>query len=171
MTTKRRGVDDKTGVSATPSQLPRLYMRRGGRIVEALPEDVDVARRYPTFSSKGLVLAGRRITIMCPKTVYHVGEEVRVIHVLEVLEPGQDIFVMGPKTISGEYVDGCAVAAATSGDALAYDGRVLKSPGVDYNYDITAYRFDVPGKHTIHWQMGELRSNTLELEIVTHQRA
>jgi hypothetical protein len=143
---------------------PGLYMRQGGKIVEALPEDVDVAKGYSIASGKGTVAGGRRITIMCNKTSYRVGEEVRVIHVLEVIEPGQDIFVMGPKPVWGEFVDGRPMTA-DSNDEQGYDGRVLKSPGVDYNYDITTYRFDTPGRHEIYWQMGELRSNTLELEI------
>jgi hypothetical protein len=42
----------------------------------------------------------------------------------------------------------------------------VDSNGVDYNYDITTYSFVAPGRYTIHWQMGGLHSNTLELEIV-----
>jgi hypothetical protein len=37
---------------------------------------------------------------------------------------------------------------------------------VDYNYDITTYTFDESGRHTIQWRLGDLRSNTLELEVV-----
>jgi hypothetical protein len=103
---------------------------------------------------------------MCSKGSYRVGEEVRIIHVLEVIEPGQEIFIMGPKPVWGEYVDGRAMTADIGSEEQGYDGRVLKSPGVDYNYDITTYRFATPGRHEIYWQMGELRSNALELEIV-----
>ena len=165
MAIKRRGVDENPDVPEHLKPWPGLYMRQDGRIVEALPDDVSVAKGYPTFSSKGPVLEGRRITIMSLKNVYHVGEEVRVIHVLEVLEPGQEIFIMGPKAVSGEYVDGCAKRPDIGGEAHVYDGRVLKSPGVDYNFDITTYTFDAPGRHIIYWQIGELRSNTLELKV------
>jgi hypothetical protein len=37
---------------------------------------------------------------------------------------------------------------------------------VDYNYEITRYRFSEPGRHTIYWQIGELRSTTLEIDVV-----
>ena len=144
---------------------PGLFIRQGDQIVEAPPEDVEVAKRYPIFANKGTVVQGRRITIMCRATTYHVGEPVRVVHVLEVLEPGQKIFVMGPKAIYGEYVDDHLMTPAAPDPAQAYDGRVLDSPGVDYNYDISQYRFSQPGKHKIYWQMGEVRSNTLEIVI------
>lgn len=166
MAIKQRGVDENADVPEYLNRWPGLYMRQDGKIVEALPDDVDVAKGYPTVSSKGPVLEGRRITIMSLKNTYHVGEEVRVIHVLEVLEPGHEIFTMGPKAVSSEYVDGRAMTADICGEAQVYDGRVLKSPGVDYNYDITAYTFDAPGRHKIYWQIGELRSNTLELNVV-----
>jgi hypothetical protein len=166
MATKRRGADKNPDVPDYLNRWPGLSMRQGDRIVEALPEDIEVAKGYPTFRDKGPVVGGRRLTIMSRKNVYRVGEEVRVIHVLEVLEPGQEIFTMGPKAVSGEYVDGRGTTPEASGEADAYDGRVLKSPGVDYNYDITTYTFDAPGRHTIQWRMGDLRSNTLELEIV-----
>lgn len=31
----------------------------------------------------------------------------------------------------------------------------MKSPWADYNYDITSYRFNKPGKHTIQWKGGD----------------
>ncbi len=143
-----------------------LYMREGGRIVEALPEDIEVAQGYPTINNRGSVLEGRRISIMCRKNSYCVGEEVRIIHVLDVLDPGQKIFIMGPKAVCEEYVDNRAVTADICVEEHLYDGRVLNSPGVDYNYDITTYIFDTPGNHEIYWKIGELRSNTLKLKIV-----
>jgi hypothetical protein len=144
---------------------PGLFMRQDGNIIDALPADIAVAKSYPSVTEKGVVVAGRRITILSSKHDYRVGEEVRVIHVLEVTVPGQDIFIMGPKPVRGEFVDGRLVTAADDGEDYGYDGRVLKSPGVDYNYDITTYRFHTPGRHEIVWQLRELRSNTLHLEI------
>ena len=165
MAIKPRGTGENQDAPEYLNRWPGLYVRQDGRIVEASPDDVDVAKRYPTVSSKGPVLEGRRITIMSRKNTYHVGEEVRVIHVLEVLEPGQEIFIMGPKAVSGEYVDCRATTADVRDEPQVYDGRVLKSPGVDYNYDITTYTFDVAGRHEIYWQIGDLRSNTLGLEV------
>ena len=166
MASKPQGDNGNAKIPEYLTRWPGLYMRQGDCIIEALPDDIEVAKGYPTLSDKGPVRQGRRITIMCLKRRYRVGEEVRVIHVLEAMEPGQEIFIMGPKVVCGEYLDGRAMTADTCGDAQAYDGAVLKSPGVDYNYDITSYRFDTPGRHQIYWQMGELRSNTLELDVV-----
>jgi hypothetical protein len=163
---KQPNDDENTAIPEYLKRWPGLYMRQGNRIVEALIEDIEVAKSYPSTRRKGVVVDGRRITIMCRKGTYHVGEKVRVIHVFEVIEPGQEILIMGPKTVFGEYVDGRAVTPEESGKPGLYDGPVLDSPGVDYNYDITTYSFVVPGRHTIHWQMGGLRSNTLEIEIV-----
>jgi hypothetical protein len=163
---RRPDSDEKTDMPEYLGRWPGLFMRKGDAIVEALPEDIEVATNYPAFRNKGHVLAGRRITIMSRKTTYHIGEAVRVLHVLEVLEPGHSIFVMGPKTVFDEYVDDCLVTEEYPEEEQVYDGRVLPSPGVDYNYDITTYSFEGPGRHTIYWQMGEMRSNTLELEII-----
>lgn len=158
--------DERTDLPEYLRRWPGLSMRKGDAIVEALPEDVQVAKSYPAFPNKGRVVGGRRITIMCRKATYLIGEAVRVIHVLEAPEPGHSIFVMGPKTVFGEYVDGRLATEESPEAEPLYDGRVLPSPGVDYNYDITTYSFEEPGRHTICWQMGELCSNTLELEVV-----
>ena len=143
-----------------------LSIRKENKIVEALPEDVAVAKSYQTANEKGKIVGGRRLTILTKKKHYQVGEEVRVIHVMEVMEPGHELYIMGPKPVYGEYVDDRPVTTQRP-EAQDYDGVVLESPNVDYNYDITSYSFFEPGIHRIHWQMGDLYSNTLELEIVT----
>lgn len=145
---------------------PGLYMRKGSEIIEALPEDIAVAKSYPAAKDKGKVVRGKRLSILTKKNRYQINEEIRVIHVMEVVEPGYKIFVMGPKVIYGEYVDGNLVTPEEAPEQI-YDGLVLDSPDVDYNYDITSYRFFELGRHRIDWQMGELRSNTLEFEIVS----
>jgi hypothetical protein len=145
---------------------PGLYMRKGDEIIDALPEDIAVAKSYPMVNDKGKVIGGKRITLLTKKNRYYVNEEIRVIHVMEVLEPGHKLFVMGPKPIYGEYIDGNLVTQEEAPEQI-YDGLVLDSPDVDYNYDITSYRFFELGRHRIDWQMGELRSNTLEFEIVS----
>lgn len=140
-------------------------MRKGDAIIDAGPEDTAVAKRYPIAKDKGNVTGGKRITLLTKKNRYRVNEEIRVVHVLEVLEPGHRLFVMGPKAIYGEYIDGIPVTQEQAAEQI-YDGLMLESPNVDYNYDITSYTFSEPGRHEIYWQMGELRSNLLELEIV-----
>jgi hypothetical protein len=129
---------------------PGLTMRKDGKLVDALPEDISVAKSYPTEINKGIASDGWRITIMSLKIKYHVGEEVRIIHVLNANDPRLDVYVMGPKAIYGEYIDGHAATPAHDQDILNYDGLVIKGPYVDYNYDITTYRFDKTDKHTIY---------------------
>jgi hypothetical protein len=70
------------------------------------------------------------------KTTYKVGEEIRVIHIAEVTEPGHLVYVMGLKPVHGEYVNGQLVTEASGKDEdpLApqfYDGATVASPAVD----------------------------------------
>jgi hypothetical protein len=150
---------------------PSLLLRDGSQIIEAPPEDQSVVRSYPDWTDKGALLEGRRITVMTRKVNYRPDEEVRVIHVYEVVTPHQLVYVMGPKPVYSEFVDGQqATPALPPGEdpfvPKNYDGRALPSPAVDYNYEITQYRFAEPGLHQIYWQIGNLRSNTLSLEVV-----
>ncbi len=129
-------------------------------------EDRAVAAGYAAFVSKGEPSDSFRITIMTAQQTYAVNEPVRVVHACESLGDGP-LYVMGPKEVLGEYVDG--ELATAPGDALApasYDGRVIPGPGVDFNYDITVYRFDTPGHHTIQWRLGPHTSNVVSLEVV-----
>jgi hypothetical protein len=96
---------------------------------------------------------------------------VRVIHVMEALEPDVPRYVVGPKEVIGESVDGeLRTADAVPGvDPLVpatYDGPVLDGPGVDFNWEITSYRFAEPGRHVIVWEPGDLRSNVLTVDVV-----
>ncbi len=148
-----------------------LAVREGDRIVPAPAADEAVARGYPQWADKGAVHDGARLTVMTGRLATTVGEPVRIIHVAEVTTPGRSVYVMGPKPILGEHVDGTLVtpSAPATGDPLAptgvYDGRVQPSPAVDHNYEITTYTFDTPGAHTVYWQMGPLRSNTLTFDV------
>ena len=36
----------------------------------------------------------------------------------------------------------------------------MPAPAVDYSWDITEYRFDAAGPHTIEWKLGSLVSNS-----------
>ncbi len=65
-----------------------------------------MARGYSYADDKGAIVDGRRATLLSRCDRYRVGEPVRVIHVFEIVEPGQDVYVMGPKEIRNEWVDG-----------------------------------------------------------------
>ena len=128
---------------------PGLYVRRGDEIVEAPPQDIAVAKSYARSSVRGPLLDGHRLTILTQRSRYRVGEEVRVIHVHEMLIPGDQLYVMGPKRVRGEYVDDRLVTPVVVGEMrevdpfapIVYDGPTLASPGVDYAYEVTSFRF------------------------------
>src|SRR5882762_6791914 len=117
-------------------KFPGLSARRGDDIVPAPEEDVEVARGYPVAPSKGAWIDQRRLTLLTARLRVRVDEPVRVIHVVETTRAGDQLYVMGPKPIRGEYVDGAlrTAAAPASGDPLApaglYDGRVVPAPAV-----------------------------------------
>jgi len=175
--TNNKNNDDEKDATDIPSYLsrwPGLYVRDGNQIVAAPEEDISVARNYPIWRDKGQITDGKRLTILTKKTAYQVNEEVRIIHVVEVTEPGHTVYVMGPKPIYGEYMDGQLVTERLPAmeDPLApstYHGAVLPSPAVDYNYDITSYSFSKPGTHSFQWRLGPLESNVLTLEVAEAQ--
>ena len=155
---------------------PQMFVRRGHQIVEAPDEDRIVAQSYPAAAVKGPLTDGRRLTLLTKKATYRVGEDIRVIHVVEITEPGHSVYVAGPKEIHGEYVDGHLATKALPRNQQAlvpamYDGPVLQSPAVDYNYEITEYSFKRSGLHEIYWELGPLRSNVLEIEVVQDAEA
>jgi hypothetical protein len=145
-----------------------LSVRKGDDLVDAPAADQELAKTYPQWPDKGGVEDGVALTLMTAKTTYAVDEEVRVIHVLDVSVPGRGVYVMGPKVPNDEYIDGVRATAAPEIAAYpwvgTYDGVVLPSPAVDFNYDITSYRFKA-GKHTIEWRMGGLRSNAIAIDV------
>jgi len=152
------------------TQWPGLYVRQGDQIIEAPAQDRAVAQRYPTAHEKGALVDGTRLTLLTEKQTYHINESIRVIHVVEVTKPGHYVYVMGPKPIYGEYLDDqlATKPPPLDEDPLApsmYSGRVLPSPALDYNYDITVYTFVEPGSHRLQWKMGALQSNVLTLTI------
>lgn len=153
-------------VGALPKHLEHwggLFLRVGDDVHFAPPEDVEVAKRYPRFPSKGKLTAGQRCTILTAKTRCRVGEPVRVIHVHEVTEPGQWVYVMGPKPIYREFVDGRQITPDAPRIRFIM-GLVVDSPTADYNYDITEYRFARPGRYYIQWRNG-CPSNVLVIEV------
>ena len=149
-----------------------LFILRGDYVAKASEEQSRVVKRYASWDEKGEVIDGRRLTIMTSKTKYRINEEVKVIHIVEFTEPGHDVYIMGPKEVYGEYIDGRLSRKDVSSDRLDpfvpegdYDGRVLNSPAVDYNYYITAYTFNKRGIHSIYWKLGKWKSNILKIMI------
>ncbi|MBA3014608.1 MAG: hypothetical protein KKD63_02080 [Proteobacteria bacterium] len=149
-----------------------LFVRKETQIVIVDPEDTAVVRAYPDWSDKGSVVDGRRITIMAKKQCYQVNERVRIIHVLEAVIPGYEVYLMGPKAIMGEYVSGQLQGQEGVGGQSdpfkpeEYDGRVMDSPATDFNFDISEYLFTQPGVYTISWQPGKWQSNILKIEVL-----
>jgi hypothetical protein len=163
-----------TGQSLAEPDVPTgLLERKGDKIVAAPTEDLALAKTYHVFKDKGRLVAGQRITIMTQKTRYRVGESVRVLHILEAVEPGKSVHLMGPKKVYDEYVDGKLASAKGPGKA-PYRGMVADRPIADFNYEITAYAFTEPGAHTIQWKGGGasvqgslgLESNIIKLEVM-----
>jgi hypothetical protein len=150
---------------------PGLSVRRGDDIVAAPEADVEVARGYPRAPNKGAWTDQRRITLLAARLRVRVSEPVRVLHVAESTRADDHLYVMGPKPIRGEFIDGVLRSdpSPASGDPLApaglYDGRILPAPAADYNWNITEYMFDAPGRHTIEWKLGPLVSNSLVVEV------
>ena len=113
---------------------------------------------------------GYRLTILAAKTELAVDETVRVVHVCESVTEDAELYVMGPKPVYDEYVDGIrATDRLPAGEdpfaPAAYDGRVLPGPGVDTNYEVMEYAFTSPGEHTVQWRLGEKGSNTLRFTV------
>lgn len=141
-----------------------LFVIAGDEAVRAPAGDLATARGYRDAPDKGPVADGRRITLLTRTDRYRVGEEVRVVHAYEVLEPGHELYLAGPKPVWGESVDGVLVTPADN-PQLVYDGEVVDGPGVDVNWEITTYRFDEPGVHEVVWEIEGLRSNTRRLHV------
>ncbi len=148
---------------------PELFVRANGRVIKAPEEDIAVAEGYERWPDKGKLMDGRRLTIMAAGKTYVVGDQVRIIHVLEVAAD-HPVYVSGPKPVLEEYLDGqlATTPLRVGQDPLepsSYDGPVLRGPRVDYNWDITTYQFSKPGTHEVVWKPGSLASNRLSIEV------
>jgi hypothetical protein len=144
---------------------PGLFEWRDGKIVDAPAEDVGVAKGYPGYPDKGPLMDGVRLTVMTRRPDYLVPDKIRIIHVVEVIEPGRDVAVAGPKPVYGEYLDDQPVTGPAPFEGLVpdlYNGEIIKSPAVDYNYEITSYSLG-PGNHSLQWRLGPYVSNILKL--------
>lgn len=117
----------------------------------------------PVAQDDGLTLG-----IAADRTSVAVGEVVSVAHAVGV-PAGHDAWIMGPKPVYGENVDGQArtemYETADYPWVGEYDGAVVPGPRVDNNFVVTSYRFATPGKHTIVWSIGGHVSNTLVIDV------
>ena len=149
-------------------RIPEVYVRTATDIVRAPAEDQAVAQAYDR-SAHGDVHDGLRMSILTARTSYRIGEAVRVLHVVEAVDATKSAWVMGPKPAYGEYVDGVARTAQPEAPDYpwvgSYDGVVLPGPDADFNFEITSYTFDTPGRHTIEWRLGALRSNAIVVDV------
>ena len=158
---------------AEPDVPAGLWERMGDKIVAAPAEDLALAKTYREFKNKGPLVVGQRITIMTHHARCRMGEPLRVLHILEAVEPGKSVHLMGPKKVYDEYVDGKLVTSKGPG-AEPYNGMVADRPIADFNYEITTYTFTEPGVHTIQWKGGGasaqgslgLESNIIKLEVL-----
>ncbi len=149
-----------------------LGARDADAILSAPPGDIAVLRSYPRRKEKGALTgaAGERLTILTAKTVYAAGEEVRVIHVHEATKAGVKLYVMGPKAIFGEYIDGKLASKAEAAPPGLYDGAVKDSPYADDNYEVSVHRLGA-GTHRLQWRFATLSgptvlaSNILTIEV------
>jgi hypothetical protein len=136
---------------------------------------IDVPEAYAAWPDKGPLVDGHRLTILAEGTELQPGDTLRVTHVHEVTRPGASLYVMGPKPVYGEELDGRTVTPAVpEGDHPLepgeYDGRVLPGPGIDHNFETTSYTFDSPGRHELTWRIGALISNRLTIEVRPSQK-
>ena len=149
---------------AALEKLDSAYERSGERLVPIPAADVVALRAYPRLevSAKGVPVgpAHERLTLTTAKTIYASDEDIRVLHVHEVAGPGREVYVMGPKAIYGESVDGEPRGRPSPPAVEPYDGAVIASPAVDTNYEPTVYRL-LHGKHTIVWRSTTLSSTTM----------
>lgn len=150
----------------------QVYSKQHGRFIDAPEADQKLLRNYPYWIDKGSAIDGTRLTITVDKQDYKTGEAIRIGHIVEETEKGRTLYIMGPKTITGEFVNDSLRTPAvgqTTDDypwlGMVYDGAILPSPGYDHNFEITEYRFDQPGTYHIQWKPGKFASNVITVNV------
>jgi hypothetical protein len=138
--------------------------------VELTDDDRRVVEAYAEWPDKGPVIDGRRLTIMAAKTAYRVDEVIRVVHVVEATDDAVSLYIMGPKDVHDECVDGpLRIRPLPDGQdpfvPTEYDGRVARGPALDSNYEVTTYAFREPGEHEVVWRLGGWTSNALRVTV------
>jgi len=102
---------------------------------EVPAEDLALAKTYHALQLKGPLVAGQRITIMTHNTLFRMGEPLRVLHILEAVESGKDVHLMGRRGLR-------RVCRWETGNVKGpgkdpYRGVVVDRPIADFNYEIT----------------------------------
>jgi hypothetical protein len=139
---------------------------KNGKPIEGDSSFQNLVVNYPYWKNKGDTFSNVRITILSARIDYHAGETIRIAHILDMPKPGSYLSIMGPKSIVGEYInDSLATPPGESWVNGIYDGIILPSPGVDYNFKITKYKFKKPGTYNIQWKMGKHISNILKITV------
>lgn len=147
-------------------ELAELYERKGAAIVAAPASDLALARSYRGLKYKGEIVNGVRKTIMTRKQRYRIGEPVRVIHVLESVQYGPQMSLMGPEPICTEYVDDKLADNQFCHGSRSVSGGVTWYPSTNFNFDISTYRFNEPGIHTIRWKSGYFQDRRSESNLI-----
>lgn len=130
-----------------------------------------IAQTYATWPDKGPLHQDARLTLVSLRLDVQVGDSIAVWHVYEAVSPGRELYIMGPKPVPGEYLDGeLRTTSVPEGWAYPwqrlYDGAVLPSPGIDTHWEPSTYTFDKPGTHSIQWKVNGLESNTLVIKVM-----
>ena len=149
----------------------RVLDAASGRFVDAPAADQAIIRDYPFWVDKGPLVGATRLTLTTARTALLVGEAVRVAHIVEECGSGRMLYIVGPKAVSDEFIDGVLVTPASQRQGeypwlpASYDGELAASPGIDDNFAITEYSFAQPGVHRIDWRPGRFRSNVLVVTV------
>jgi hypothetical protein len=146
-----------------------LYDRIDGEIVDASEADVALANTYWTYDHKGPLKNGKRLTLLSHSSEVKAGTEVRILHFYEVVDTESELYIMGPKTVYGEYINGEQQGPKAPVEEypwmVVYDGAVLDGPEVDYNFEISKYTFEQPGEYRIQWKIEGLESNVVVVTV------
>lgn len=171
------GGSASSGVSHTSYELSELLKRNHpsqrierpaiqcGSIAEAPVSRLALEKTYRAAENKGKVMYGMRRTILTQKRRYKVGEPVRVFHVLESVRDGIEMGLGGPNRICSEYVDDKLADNKKCGGSYFVSESVVRHPIVIFNFDVSNYCFNEPGKHTISWKFMQGESNLIKLNI------
>ncbi len=144
--------------------------RKVAPLLSLRPEDEQLLATYDSFDDRGVPANGYRITLLTATPSIAVNEVVGIVHVCESVSDDAPLYVMGPKPVWGEYVDGVLATdpsptPSNPFELASYDGRVLPGPGIDGNYEVTQYQFSEPGVHTVQWRLEPTVSNMLRFTV------
>lgn len=149
-----------------------IFDQSSGKFVAVPEADQKILRDYPYWVDKGPLLGGTRLTITTAKSDYTIGEHIHIGHIVEETDSTRILYIMGPKKVTDEYVNDSLKTQAAQDFrddypwlGLVYDGKTLQAPGIDYNFEITEYKFDQPGIYRIQWKPGKFASNTLTITV------